>query len=182
MRSVKHRYLCVCGGVLLLGVARQGHTAVTREPSEDPQEEHGVVLSIGVPDRVLVAPETRVFDITLRLENRTQEPIYVSPAIGQMGSTLEILARARHGSGLPTGLHHATRSAAYGFEDLFELKPHRDLELEMTLPYPSEFPSGETEIEIWAEYDCREMKLIDPRAFGAVLKSEPVIAHIVFLK
>jgi hypothetical protein len=144
----------------------------------------GLVLLLGVSRPTFVTGKRcHEIVVTLFLENHGREAAYVSPVMGQMASTLKILARRSGTRDEPVLLYSSPggRPGFFDLGDLFKLLPERALEFQLRLPYPVErLPAMDGHIEIWAEYDFRAMKSIQPDAAGAILKSDPEIADIKF--
>jgi hypothetical protein len=157
--------------------------AVGTPPPCRSSERPGLVFFVGAADPLYITRAYQMFEVTLRLSNRTEEPVYVSPVIGEINGSLSVYARRAGTSGRPIGIYgNDTRSNCHSFEDLFKLMPGRTLERPLQVYYPTQFPQTDNQIEIWGEYDFREMKRVDPRAAAEKLVSEPTLANVTFLR
>jgi hypothetical protein len=146
-------------------------------------ESSGVVLTIALPDELIVDSVSMLSGIKLRLTNHTDRPSYVSPGIGQLEGHLRIRARRPGSKALPVVLHDKGFSGGGNdLQDLFRLLPNRTLELDLNVSYPDATLAGrEGLIEVWAEYDCRGMKKFGDEALATILVSEPAVARVMIL-
>jgi hypothetical protein len=165
------RVLASSAAIAVLGMA-----AVL--PADEPS---GVVFSVALPDELIVDDANR-FGIQLRLSNSTDQPLYVSPVIGQLEGHLKILARRQGATTLPAVLYDKKfTGGGRDLDDLFRLLPGRTLRLDLDVSYPEDaLTRAPGLIEIWAEYDCTGMKRLGDRALAVSLASERAVAPVVF--
>jgi hypothetical protein len=157
--------------------------AASTSPPCRSSDRPGLEFFVGAADPLYVTQADPTFEVTLRLINRTNSPIYVSPVIGQINGSTRIYARQAGRAGRPELIYaHDIRSNCHDLNDLFKLMPGRTLEMSLRVDYPTQFPQTDNQIEIWGEYDFREMKRVDPRAAAEKLVSEPTLANVTFLR
>ena len=122
--------LCLVGVELLLAT----QSTETGNPTKP-----AVVLEVGLPHEIEISSGWRFFEITLRLVNHTQEPVYLGPVIGDMGGRLRVFIRRAEDSGLPGVLYDRQVLRPTNFDiddDLFKLMPRHSLEPRMEFQYP----------------------------------------------
>jgi hypothetical protein len=157
--------------------------AVVTAPPCRSSDRPGLVFFVGAADPLYIPRAYQMFEVTLRLSNRTDEPVYVSPVIGEINGSLTVYARRAGTTERPLDIYGHDKRSNYGsLDDLFKLMPGRTLERPLQVYYPTQFPQTDNQIEIWGEYDFREMKRVDPRAAAEKLVSEPTLANVTFLR
>ena len=112
--------------------------------------------------------------VRLRILNSGKTSAYLTPSISDLSGRLDIFVREVGSDAFPRQLFSVERPhSGFAFEDLFELKPGREL-IQTIWGTCEPLFSGEGMVEIWAEYDASEMGNGDSRAFAGRLSSEHI--------
>jgi hypothetical protein len=136
----------------------QRNTCLASIVNGSPRVNPGVQLGIARPES-LPAASRQPLRVALYLENVGSAPVYV-----------RLLARKSGSKDGPTVLFNLEHSYhGFDLDDLFKLLPGRMTRYTILVDYRPIATRGE--IDIWAEYDGREMSRGDKRALAVFLRS-----------
>ena len=163
---------------LLLLVSMLSQQTPSGEAEDATPAQRRVVLSVAAPDTILLFPGSSEFSLTLDLYNQGDEPILVDPTLGGICGRVTVYARPLGASASEHPIYaRAVYNCAFALDDLLRLMPHRHLRREMRFCYAE--AEDVREIEFRAEYDSRDMKAFNKRAFGGLLKSGVLRVSII---
>jgi hypothetical protein len=147
----------------------QRNTCLASIVNGSPRVNPGVQLGIARPES-LPAASRQPLRVALYLENVGSAPVYVSPGLTELGGCVRLLARKSGSKDGPTVLFNLEHSYhGFDLDDLFKLLPGRMTRYTILVDYRPIATRGE--IDIWAEYDGREMSRGDKRALAVFLRS-----------